>query len=95
MIIENVLRMWRMKDLNKIREEIDQIDSQIVALYEERMQRTTEVADYKISVGKPVLDKQREMEKMEKVKSLVQNKENQYGVGELFEQIMADRKSVV
>ncbi len=78
-----------MKDLNKIREEIDQIDSQIVALYEERMQRTTEVADYKISVGKPVLDKQREMEKMEKVKSLVQNKENQYGVGELFEQIMA------
>ena len=89
MIIENVLRMWRMKDLNKIREEIDQIDSQIVALYEERMQRTTEVADYKISVGKPVLDKQLEMEKMETVKSLVQNKENQYGVGELFEQIMA------
>ena len=89
MIIENVLRMWRMKDLNKIREEIDQIDSQIVALYEERMQRTTEVADYKISVGKPVLDRQREMEKMEKVRSLVQNKENRYGVGELFEQIMA------
>ncbi|MCI8495524.1 MAG: prephenate dehydratase [Lachnospiraceae bacterium] len=78
-----------MKDLNKIREEIDQIDSQIVALYEERMQRTTEVADYKISVGKPVLDRQREMEKMEKVRSLVQNKENRYGVGELFEQIMA------
>ena len=75
--------------LDEIRMEIDQIDSQIVALYEERMQRTTEVADYKISVGKPVLDKQREMEKMEKVKSLDKNKENQYGVGELFEQIMA------
>ena len=57
-----------MKDLKLIREEIDEIDSQIVSLYEERMQRTTEVAEYKISVGKPVLDRQREKEKLQKVK---------------------------
>ncbi len=78
-----------MKNLDKIREEIDAIDSRIVSLYEERMQRTAEVAEYKISVGKQVLDKQREAEKLEKVKSLVSHEENRYGVEELFEQIMA------
>ncbi len=77
-----------MKDLKEIREEIDAIDSQIVSLYEERMQLTSEVAEYKISVGKQVLDKQREIEKLERV--MGQSKEeNRYGVGELFEQIMA------
>ncbi len=78
-----------MKDLDKIREEIDQIDSQIVALYEERMRRAAEVAEYKLSVGKQVLDKQREEQKLEKLKALVQEEDNRYGVGELFEQIMA------
>lgn len=77
-----------MKDLKKIREEIDEIDSQIVALYEKRMQRTTEVAEYKISVGKQVLDKQREKEKLQCVKEQAKD-ENRYGVGELFAQIMA------
>ena len=77
-----------MKDLQIIREEIDEIDSQIVSLYEERMQRTTEVAEYKISVGKPVLDKQRESEKLERVRAQAKE-ENRYGVGELFEHIMA------
>lgn len=78
-----------MKDLNKIREEIDEIDRQMVTLYEERMRRTTEVAEYKISVGRQVLDKEREAEKLAKVKAQVQAQENRYGVGELFEQIMA------
>lgn len=77
-----------MKDLKIIREEIDEIDSQIVALYEKRMQRTTEVAEYKISVGKQVLDKQREKEKLQCVKEQAKD-ENRYGVGELFAQIMA------
>lgn len=77
-----------MKDLKQVREEIDEIDSQIVSLYEERMQRTTEVAEYKISVGKPVLDRQREKEKLHKVKGQAKE-DNRFGVGELFEQIMA------
>lgn len=78
-----------MKDLSKIREEIDQIDRQMVALYEARMNLAAEVAEYKISVGKPVLDKEREKEKLQKVQGLVQAEENRYGVGELFQQIMA------
>lgn len=80
--------MCLMKDLKQIREEIDEIDSQIVSLYEKRMQRTTEVAEYKISVGKQVLDRQREQEKLQRVKGQAQE-DNRFGVGELFEQIMA------
>ena len=75
-----------MKELSKIREEIDAVDRQLVALYEERMKLTAEVAEYKISVGKPVLDRTREKEKLAKVRGLVQAEENSYGVGELFEQ---------
>lgn len=78
-----------MKDLKEIREEIDEIDRQMVALYEKRMRRTTEVAEYKLSVGKPVLDKGREKEKLEKVKAQAQSEEDRYDVGELFGQIMA------
>ncbi|MCI8484613.1 MAG: prephenate dehydratase [Lachnospiraceae bacterium] len=78
-----------MKELSEIRKEIDTIDHQIVSLYEKRMGLTTEVAEYKISTGKPVLDKEREKEKLNKVKSLAKLEENRYGVGELFEQIMA------
>lgn len=78
-----------MRDLSEIREKIDAIDSQIVALYEARMQLTAEVAEYKLSIGKPVLDKVREKEKLAKVKDMVQEAENRYGVGELFEQLMA------
>ena len=70
-----------MKELSKIREEIDAVDRQLVALYEERMKLTAEVAEYKISVGKPVLDRTREKEKLAKVRGLVQAEENSYGVG--------------
>ena len=34
-----------MKELSKIREEIDAVDRQLVALYEERMKLTAEVAE--------------------------------------------------
>ncbi len=78
-----------MKDLIEIREEIDNIDSQIVKLYEKRMKLTTEVAEYKISTGKQVLDKKREKEKLDKTETQVVDSRNRYGVRELFEQIMA------
>ena len=69
-----------MKDLIEIREEIDDIDSQIIKLYEKRMELTTEVAEYKISVGKQVLDKKRENEKLDKAEAQVQDEKNRYGV---------------
>lgn len=76
-------------DLLELRRQIDEIDSQIVALYERRMDVCRQVAEYKISTGKKVFDRQREMEKLARVKSLTHNEFNSHGVEELFEQIMS------
>lgn len=76
-------------DLLQLREKLDQIDEKIVALYEERMEISSQVADYKIETGKKVLDKAREKEKLAKVRALTHNAFNAHGVQELFEQIMS------
>ncbi len=76
-------------DLLKLRDQIDEIDSRIVELYEKRMDVCAQVARYKIENGKKVFDRQREMEKLAKVKSLTHNAFNSHGIEELFEQIMA------
>lgn len=78
-----------MKDLLEIRNEIDQIDRQIVELYERRMECTSQVAEYKIATGKQVFDKEREKSKLEKVEELASNDFNKRSVRELFEQIMS------
>lgn len=76
-------------DLNVLRRQLDEIDSQIVKLYEDRMDVCAQVAEYKIETGKKVFDKVREEEKLAKVRSLTHNEFNSYGVTELFEQIMS------
>ena len=76
-------------DLGKLREQIDEIDEQIVKLYEKRMEICSDVAAYKIETGKKVFDKTREEEKLRKVSSLTHNEFKSYGVKELFEQIMS------
>lgn len=76
-------------DLLELRGQIDDIDRQIVSLYEQRMEICGQVAAYKIETGKKVFDRQREMEKLAKVKSLTHNDFNSHGVEELFEQIMS------
>ena len=76
-------------DLLELRDKLDLIDAQIVELYEKRMDICRQVADYKIEVGKKVFDKQRETEKLAKVKALTHNEFNSHGVEELFEQIMS------
>ncbi len=76
-------------DLLDLRNQLDVIDAQIVELYENRMELCRQVAEYKISVGKKVFDKQREMEKLATVRSLTHNDFNAHGIQELFEQIMS------
>lgn len=78
-----------MVDLLKSREEIDRIDKQIVSLFEERMNIAKNVAEYKISVGKKVYDKQREEEKLRTLGKLASNEFNRCAVEELFTQIMS------
>lgn len=60
----------------------------MVALFEERMGISKEVAEYKIATGKKILDKERENQKIEAVKALTHNDFNGHGVEELYKQIM-------
>jgi len=76
-------------DLLELREKIDQLDARIVELYEQRMEISRQVAEYKIETGKKVFDRQRETEKLAKVKSLTHNEFNGRCIEELFEQIMS------
>lgn len=76
-------------DLLELRGKIDEIDAQIVELYEKRMDISRQVAEYKIETGKQVFDKAREEEKLRKVKALTHNEFNALGIEELFEQIMS------
>lgn len=77
------------KDLGELRGRIDEIDEQIVRLYEERMDVCRGVAEYKIANGKKVFDRAREEEKISKVKSLTHTDFTRQGIEELFEQIMS------
>ncbi|MCI5731035.1 MAG: prephenate dehydratase [Eubacterium sp.] len=78
-----------MIDLSVSRKQIDDIDSQIVELFEKRMQVANEVAKYKIETGKAVFDKQREEEKLERLGALSHGEFNERAVRELFSQIMS------
>ena len=81
--------MDKQLDLNEIRQEIDHIDSSIVELFEDRLAVCKNVAQFKIDNGKNVLDKERELQKIQNVKSQAKNKFNEQGIEELFTQIMA------
>ena len=78
-----------MRDLVEIRQEIDEIDKEIVALYERRMKDVEEVAEYKIEHGKAVFDKSREDEKIMTLGNLASSDFNRTGVEELFKQLMS------
>ena len=89
MIHKNWKDRLTMADLLELRKQLDDIDAQIVQLYENRMDICSQVADFKIETGKKVFDKEREEEKLRKVKSLTHNDFNGHGIQELFEQIMS------
>lgn len=76
-------------DLNESREKIDKIDKEIARLFEERMEVATDVAAYKRSTGKKVLDPAREEEKIKTLRALTDNEFNKTGIEDLFRQIMS------
>ncbi len=72
-----------------LREQIDMIDTKIVEYFEQRMEISRQVAEYKLTTGKKIFDKKREEEKIRSVKGKTHNEFNSRGIEELFEQIMA------
>ena len=78
-----------MTDLQEIRKQIDEVDEQIVRLFEQRMKLTKEVAEYKIATGKQVFDPAREGKKLETLGEKVTDPFNLAGIREVFRQLMS------
>ena len=78
-----------MEELLKLREEIDKIDNEMVALYEKRMKIAEGVAKYKIATGKKVFDREREVSKLQTLSAKAESEFTRVGIIELFEHIMA------
>ena len=75
--------------LQKIREQLDDIDEQILSLYERRMELCEQVGKDKLRTGKKVYDRKREEEKLAVLSEKASNERNKKGIRELFEQIMS------
>ena len=78
-----------MSELDQLRASIDEIDRQMVALFEQRMAVTEQVGRYKQSVGMPVLDAGREREVIEKKIQCLTNPDLKTDVSLLYHSMMA------
>ena len=78
-----------MADLLELRNQIDQVDHEIVRLFETRMSLVEGVAESKLETGKQVFDPKRENEKLEQLRRLASTAFNQTGVEEIFRQLMS------
>ena len=78
-----------METLEELREKLDEIDGQIIDLYEKRMKVCEAVGEYKVSAGRKVFDRQREREKLTEVASRVNGDFNKKGIQELYQQLMS------
>ena len=78
----------RHMDFDQSRQDIDQIDQELVALLEKRMVRISQLIEYKKQEGLPVLDQGREREVLEKVSSLVMDEQYRSTIQAQFQDIM-------
>ena len=62
-----------MNELENMRERIDTIDKELIALFEERMNVVNDIAEYKIKNNLPILNQNREDIVISKVKAIVKN----------------------
>ena len=62
-----------MNELENLRERIDTIDKELIALFEERMNVVNDIAKYKIKNNLPILNQNREDIVISKVKAIVKN----------------------
>lgn len=74
--------------LQESRKIIDEIDKDILALFEKRMKAVGDVAEYKRENNLPVFDPKREEEKIQRIKALVKNEIYTESACELFQKIM-------
>lgn len=74
--------------LGKHRKRIDEIDQELVKLFEERTQIVEEVAEVKLANDREVLDSGREQKVIEKAQAYLENPELKDEVADLYQNIM-------
>ena len=77
-----------MYDLDKLRNEIDEIDRQMQALFERRMKISEKVAAFKIGTGKPVFDPVREEALLQKLRGRASDEKEAEAVAELYRTVL-------
>lgn len=78
-----------MKGLEEIRAELDQVDREMVRLFEKRMHLCREVAAFKLERGLPVLDRSREEQVLASRAAMLDNPAWAADVRALWEALMA------
>lgn len=79
----------RMRELAQIRQELDEIDREMVKLFERRMTLCREVARTKLAQGKPVLDASREAQVLESRAAMLTDASLAEAVRALYREMMA------
>ena len=79
----------RMRELAQIRQELDEIDREMVKLFERRMTLCREVARTKLAHGKPVLDASREAQVLESRAAMLADASLAEAVRALYREMMA------
>ena len=78
-----------MNELDDLRAAIDEIDAEMITLFEKRMDVTRRVGEYKREKGLPVLDAAREAEVLAKKEAMLRNQYLKTEVKDFFGSIMA------
>ncbi len=79
-------------NLDTIRQEIDHVDQELVALLEKRMQLLNQVVAYKKATGKPILDTSREDAVLQKAASRVEDRAFEQTIVNTFADIMKNSR---
>ena len=79
-------------NLDTIRQEIDHVDQELVALLEKRMQLVNQVVAYKKATGKPILDTSREDAVLQKAASRVKDRAFEQTIVNTFADIMKNSR---
>jgi chorismate mutase/prephenate dehydratase len=78
-------------DISELREQINEIDREIVDLYGRRMETARAIGRYKRAHHLPVLDSERERELLDRVAKQA-GEENEQGVRELYQLLLDHSK---
>ena len=77
-----------MNELENLREKIDTIDKEMIALFEKRMDVVADIAAYKIKNNLPVLNQNREDIVISKVRETIKNKDYSNSAAKFIKEVM-------